>query len=169
MPNQKNIQQVEDVAKRLQSAKSAALLQYQGLTAGQIGELRTKIKQTGGEMTVIKNTLLTRALDKIGIKLPESLTGPTAITYCDQDEISPLKEIDAVNKDKEKTSFKYGLYNQKLLLADELKKFLSLPSKSALISELLASLQNPFQRLSYALRFNQTRLVLTLKALANKK
>lgn len=169
MPNKQNIQQVEDVAKRLQSAKSVALLQYQGLTAGQISDLRAKVKLVGGEISVVKNTLLTRALEKLGIKLPEALTGPTAVAYCDQDEVAPLKEIDAVNKDKEKTSFKYGLYNQKLLLVPELKKFLSLPSKSALISELLAGLQNPLQRLSYALRFNQTQLVLTLKALAEKQ
>ncbi|MFA6518325.1 MAG: 50S ribosomal protein L10 [Candidatus Shapirobacteria bacterium] len=169
MPNSKNIQQLKEVTKRLEATKSAALLQYQGLTAGQVSDLRAKVRQVGGEITVVKNTLLTRALAKIGIQMPEALTGPTAIVYCDQDEIAPLKEIETVNKDKEKTSFKYGIYNQKLLLADELKKFLSLPSKSALISQLLGGLQNPLLRLSYALRFNQTQLVLTLKALESKK
>lgn len=169
MPSQQNIQQLEEVTKRLETTKSAALLQYQGLTAGQISDLRAKVKDLGGEISVVKNTLLTRALSKIGIKIPETLTGPTAVVYCDQDEVAPLKEVDAVNKDKEKTSFKYGIYNQKLLLADELKKFLSLPSKSALISQLLGGLKNPIERLSYALRFNQTQLVLTLKAIANKK
>jgi large subunit ribosomal protein L10 len=163
------IDKVDAIAKRLSESKSAALLQYQGLTAGDIATLRSKIKATGGTMEVIKNSLISRALAKIGIKLPQELTGPTAITFCDTDEIAPLKEIESVNKTKEKTEFKYGIYNGQLLLIDELKKFLSLPSKSALISQLLADLINPLQRLVYTMRYNQTKLVLTLKAITEKK
>ena len=163
------IDKVEAIAKRLNDSKSAALLQYQGLSAGDISTLRDKVKATGGQIEVIKNSLISRALEKIGIKLPEVLTGPTAITFCDTDEIAPLKEIELINKSKEKTEFKYGIYGGKLLLIDELKKFLSLPSKSALISQLLGGLINPLQRLSYAMRFNQTRLVLVLKAISEKK
>ena len=135
------IEKVEAIAKRLGESKSAALLQYQGLSAGDISTLRDKVKATGGQIEVIKNSLISRALEKIGIKLPEILTGPTAITFCDTDETAPLKEIEQVNKTKEKTEFKYGIYGGKLLLIDELKKFLSLPSKSALISQLLGGLK----------------------------
>lgn len=163
------IAKVEEISQRLSAVKSAALVQYQGLSALDIATLRSKIKAAGGTLEVIKNSLLTRALDKIGLKLPEILTGPTAVTYCDTDEIAPLKEIEAVNKAKEKTSFKYGIYNGRLLLTDELAKFLSLPSRSVLLSQLLNNISNPLYRLSYALRYNQTRLVLTLQAIADKK
>jgi large subunit ribosomal protein L10 len=163
------IDQVDLVASKLSAAKSAALLQYQGLTAAQISTLRAKVKETGGEMTVVKNSLILRALLKIGISLPSVLTGPTAVVYSNTDEIAPLKEIDTVNKDKDKTYFKYGLFNGKLLSLDELKKFLSLPSKSSLIAQFIGGLKNPLQRLVYAMRFNQTQLVLTLKAIADKK
>ncbi|MFA6602796.1 MAG: 50S ribosomal protein L10 [Candidatus Shapirobacteria bacterium] len=169
MPKQIKIDQVNQITDRLNSAKSAALVQYQGLDADGTYDLRVKVKQAGGRIEVIKNSLIIRALSKMGITLPEPLTGPTALTFCETDEVAPLKEIEAVNKEKEKTSFKYGIYDGRLLLADELKKFLSLPSKSALISQLLGGLTNPLQRLAYALRFNQTQLALTLKALAEKK
>ncbi|MBU1117994.1 50S ribosomal protein L10 [Patescibacteria group bacterium] len=169
MPKLQKINQVDEVAKKLTEAKSAALIQYQGLTAGDVSALRAKIKESGGSLEVIKNTLITRALNKIGLNLPETLTGPTAIAFCDTDEVAPLKEIDIVNKDKDKTSFKYGLYNQKLLLVDELKTFLSLPSKSTLIAQFIGGLKNPLERLVYAMRFNQQQLVLTLKALSDKK
>jgi large subunit ribosomal protein L10 len=162
------INQVEEVTKSLSSAKSAALLQYQGLTALDISSLRDKVRSSGGRIEVIKNSLITRALLKIGINLPTTLVGPTAIAFSDQDEIAPLKEIDTVNKSKEKTFFKYGIYAGKLLSAEELGKFLSLPSKSALIAQLLGGLKNPLQRMVYAMRYNQTQLVLTLKAIADK-
>ena len=169
MPAIKKINQVEEVAKKLADAKSVALIQYQGLNAGDIAELRANIRAQGGQMEVVKNSLITRALAKIGIKLPETLTGPTSITYCNEDEVAPLKEIDKINKAKEITSFKYGIFDKKLLSFDELKTFLSLPSKSTLISQFVGGLVNPLQRLVYAMRFNQTQLVLTLKALSEKQ
>ena len=169
MPNQAKIDQVQDVAQKFENTRSAALIQYQGLNAGDIATLRDSVKQKGGSIEVVKNSLIIRALAKIGITLPEELTGPTAIAFCQEDEIAPLKEIDKVNKEKEVTSFKYGIYNQKLLSLDELKNFLTLPSHSALIAQFIGGLSNPLQRLAYALRFNQTQLVMTLKALESKK
>ncbi len=168
MPNPKKIQQVDQVAEKLATAKSAALIQYQGLNAADITDLRSKIKSTGGKLEVVKNTLITRALAKLNLTLPEILTGPTGIAYCHDDEVAPLKEINQVNKNYDFITFKYGLYNQKLLSSDELKKFISLPSKSTLLTQLVGNLVNPLQRLSYSLRYNQTKLALTLKAVANK-
>ena len=169
MPKIQKIEKVDQVVAKLSESKSAALIQYQGLSAGDISNLRANIKKAGGSMEVIKNSLISRALNKIGLSLPETLTGPTAIAYCDTDEIAPLKEIDVVNKNKEKTFFKYGIYNNKLLSLEELKKFISLPSKSALVAQFIGGLKNPLQRLIYAMRFNQQQLVLTLKALSDKK
>lgn len=169
MPNAQKIAKVDDLAQKLESAKSAVLFQYQGLNADGVYQLRSKIRQKGGVMEVAKNSLITRAFEKIGIKLPQDLTGPTAITFANEDEIAPLKEVEAVNKDKEFISFKYGLYEKKLLLSEELKKFLSLPSKSVLYSQLVGDLLNPLQRLVYSFRYNQTKLALVLKAVAEKK
>ena len=169
MPAIKKIEQVDQVAKKLADAKSVALIQYQGLNAADIEHLRANIRSQGGQMEVVKNSLITRALEKVGIKLPEVLTGPTSITYCNDDEVAPLKEIDKVNKAKELTSFKYGIFDKKLLSLDELKTFINLPSKTTLISQFVGGLANPLQRLAYALRYNQTNLVLTLKALSEKQ
>lgn len=169
MPNIQKIEKVDEIVKQISEAKSSAFIQYQGLNAGDIAALRAKIKAAGGTLEVIKNSLLTRALEKLKLSAPEVLTGPTALALSQNDEIAPLKEIDAVNKDKEKTSFKFAVYNGKILSLDELKNFLSLPSKSTLISQFIGGLSNPLQRLSYALRFNQQQLVLALKALSEKK
>jgi large subunit ribosomal protein L10 len=168
MANKQKIDKVELVSQQISAAKSAALIQYQGLDAAGIATLREKVRENGGNIEVTKNSLIMRALLKLGITLPEELNGPTAIAYCNNDEVAPLKEIDLVNKAKEKTSFKYGIYNGKLLLAEELKRFLSLPSKTHLIAQFIGGLKNPLQRMVYAMRYNQTQLVMTLKAIADK-
>lgn len=169
MPNIKKIEKVEDVSKKLAEAKSAALIQYQGLNAAGIADLRDQIRQKGGKMEVVKNSLIARALQGLGITLPEELTGPTSIVYSYEDEVAPLKEVEKVNKIQEAISFKYGVFDKKLLSVDELKRFLTLPSKSALLAQLVGGLVNPLQRLVYSMRYNQTQLALTLKALADKK
>ena len=74
-----------------------------------------------------------------------------------------------MQKDKEKTFFKYGVFEKKLLSVEDLNRFLSLPSKSVLVAQFIGGLKNPLQRLVYAMRFNQQQLVLTLKALSDKK
>jgi len=169
MPNQQNINQVADITSKLENAKSAALIQYQGLNAADISTLRDNVRANGGKIEVVKNSLITRALNAFGITLPETLTGPTAITFCNEDEVNPLKEINKVNKDHDFITFKYGIYDKKLLGTDELKQFISLPSKSTLIAQLLGDLINPLQRLAYACRFNQSQLALVLKAVADKQ
>lgn len=169
MPNALKVKKVEEITKKLTESRSAALLQYQGLTAGQVSELRDKVKAAGGMLEVNKNSLIIRALENLGINLPEELTGPTAIAYGISDEVGAFKEIDKVNNDKKLTSFKYGIFDKKLLSLDEFKRFLTLPSKSQLIAQFIGGLKNPLQRLVYAMRFNQTQLVMTLKAVAEKQ
>lgn len=168
MPSTQKKQQLKKIEEQLSEAKSAALVQYQGLTADEISDLRANVKKTGGSMEVFKNTLITLALEKIGIKLPEKLVGPTALALGLEDEIAPLKEIQKVNSDKEKTEFKYGVYKQKLLSTDQLKTLLSLPSHTQLIANFIGGLKNPLTRLAYAFGYNQTRLVLALKAISEK-
>ncbi len=163
------IAKVDEVVTKLTEAKSAALVQYQGLNAAGVVALRDKVRENGGALEVTKNSLIFRALLKMGIALPEELVGPTAIAYSNADEIAPLKEIEAVNKSSEKTFFKYGIYQGKLLSLDELKKFISLPSKSTLIAQFIGGLKNPLERMVYAMRYNQTQLVMTLKAIADKQ
>ena len=169
MPSQQNLDQVEELVEKLQSAKSAALFQYQGLSADEINTLRANVKEKGGAVGVFKNTLLTIALQKLGIKLPEKLTGPTALAVNTEDEIAPLKAISDFAKDKEATTFKYGIYQLQLLPVDQLKQLLSLPSRTTLISQFVGGLANPLQRLVYSLKYNQTRLALVLKAIADKQ
>jgi len=169
MPNQAKVDQVADITSKFEQAKSCALIQYQGLNAADISALRDNVRANGGRIEVFKNSLITRALQNLGITLPETLVGPTAVTFCNEDEVNPLKEVDKVNKTQDFITFKYGIFDKKLLGFDELKQFIALPSKSTLIAQLLGGLVNPLQRLTYSMRYNQTQLALALKAVADKQ
>lgn len=169
MLNQAKLFAVEDLSEKLKSSKSAALVDYQGLTAKQIAELRRKVRESGGAIQVIKNTLISRGLAKIGIKLNKKLTGPTAIVFANEDEISTLKIVADTAKELEKPEFKLGVYQSKKLSLEELNKFVALPGREALLAQFVGGLSSPLSRLAYGLKFNQMKLALVLKAIAENK
>lgn len=168
MVNQAKIFAVQDLTEKLKAARAVALIDYQGLTAEQIAELRRKIKEAGGSVQVIKNTLISRALAQLGISLDQKLTGPTAIVFANEDEVSPLKLVDETAKQFEKPEFKLGVYQGKLLTKDRLQQLVQLPSRETLLAQIVGGLANPLSRLVYSLKFNQTKLVLVLKQIAEK-
>lgn len=163
MVQQSKIYEVENIAQNIKEAKSTALIDYQGLSAQQNTELRKKIKESGGMMAVAKNTLIKRALSKLGIELEEKLTGPTALVYSQEDAITPLKAVKETAEELESPKFKLGVYEQKLLPLERLKKLVEIPGKDVLLSQLANGLNAPMVKLVNALNFNQQKLVLVLK------
>ena len=168
MVNQTKIFAVTDLTEKLKAAKSAALVDYQGLSAEQISELRNKIKAAGGIMQVAKNTLIVRALIQLGIKLDQPLVGPTALIFANEDETAPLKLIEKTAKEFEKPEFKLGIYQGKLLSKESIQQLANLPSRETLLAQLVGGLTNPLSRLVYSLKQNQTKLVLILKQISEK-
>ncbi len=169
MVKQSKIYEVENITENIKQAKSVALIDYQGLDARQNNELRQKIRQTGGMLEVNKNTLITRALNKIGIKLDQPLTGPTALVYSQQDAISALKAIKEVAEEYEKPEFKFGIYQQKFLPLERLKKLVDIPGKEILLSQLANGLNAPMVKLANGLQYHQRKFVLALKAVMHSK
>ena len=169
MVNQTKMFAVDDLAEKLKSAKSAALVDYQGLNAEQTAEMRKKIKASGGVIEVIKNTLIARGLAKIGIDLDSPLEGPTAVVLANEDEVAPIKVIAETAKQFQKPEFKMGVYNGKKLSLEELKRFVDLPSREVLLSQIVGGLANPFSRMIGSIKSGPTKLVLALKAIAEKK
>lgn len=168
MVNQTKIFALDDLIEKIKATKSAALINYQGLTAEQINDLRNKAREAGGRIQVFKNTLIARALAQLGIELDQPLVGPTALVFSNEDEITALKVIDQSIKEIEKPEFKLGLFENKLLSLEELKKLVSLPSKKILIGQFVGGLINPLSRLINTLNFNQRKLILVLKQVVEK-
>lgn len=156
------------IVDKIKSSKSTAFFQYQGLTAGDISALRAQVVEAGGKIQVVKNTVISKVLNKLNIKPTEDLIGPTAITFCQDDEVAPLKPIDTVNKEKDVTSFKFGIVDGKFVTKSELTALIALPGRQTLIAQFVGGLRNPLSRLVQACKFNQIKLLLTLKAISQK-
>lgn len=166
MPNKHNQQQVEIIKEKLSRAKSVAVVDYSGTNVKEQVELRSNLSQAGGEMFVSKNTLIDIAVGKG--KLTDSLNGMNALILSYEDAVSGLKKLFAFHNDKKKLTIKQGLFEDKVLSAEEIENLSKLPSKEELVATLIRTLKGPSYGLVNVLKAGQRDLVYALKALAEK-
>ncbi len=108
-PKAEKVQVVEDFTKRVQSAKSAVITGYTGLTVEEVTDLRAKLFHAKVEYHVVKNNLARIALNKCNITvLDDLLTGPTAIALAMEDAVAPARVLSKFAKDHDKLSVKGG-------------------------------------------------------------
>jgi large subunit ribosomal protein L10 len=162
MKKQDKIFTVQNLAAKLKEAKTVVLTDYQGLTAEQIGQLRTLVKNVGGELVVVKNTLLQRALEDASLPAPEN-EGPTAIIIANEDEIEPIKTLSQYQKNLGLPKFKSGIWEDRLITAEELEELGQLPGREQLLIKLTSLLRSPGIRMISSLSGNQRKLILILK------
>jgi len=170
MKKQDKIFEVQNLAAKIKEAKTVALVDYRGVSANQATELRHKVRETGGDVQVVKNRLFLRALRENSYRqvTEKELEGPTLAIFANQDEITPLKTLVDFAKGAEILGFKIGFMAGRILSGGELKRFAGLPGKEQLQAQLVSLLGSQPSRLTYALNSNLQKLALTLNEIKGK-
>ena len=140
---------VEKLKEQLASAKGSVFTTYKGLTVAQDTELRRELRAAGVTYHVVKNTMVRRAADALGLEaLDPHLEGTTAFAFSAADAVAPAKVIcDYIKKnkldDKGILSVKVGTVEGKVIEANEVQALASLPSREELIAKLMGSMNAP--------------------------
>lgn len=101
---------VAEIREKLEKAQSVVLIDYRGLTVAEVTELRNEFRKAGVEYQVLKNTLIRKAANEMGITgLDNVLEGPTAVAFGMEDPASAAKIISEFAKKTKKTEVKAGL------------------------------------------------------------
>lgn len=161
---------VSELSEKVDRAKTIAFVDYHGLTVNQVSLLRDKIKETGGEMIVAKNTLVKRAL--LLNNLPDSgvqLQGPTATVFSYEDEIAPIKTLFENAKTSGLPKFKFGFFGQDFLDAAGLEKLAKIPNRETLQSQTVGLLASPIRGIVNVLNANLRNLAVVLSEIAKKQ
>jgi len=170
MPNQKNIEKVDNLKEKIKSAKSIVFAEYHGLDANKVNELRTKVKENGGEMIVEKNTLMKVALKEESQDMVNSeLKGPVATFFAYEDAITPLKAIAEFAKELKVPELKVGIFDGKITDAKQLKVLSELPSREELMAKIVGSLSAPLSGYVNVLGGSQRQFVQVVSAIAESK
>jgi large subunit ribosomal protein L10 len=140
-------QLLEQYENGLAKAAHAFVVGYQGISVPQVTELRNRVRNSGGEYVVVKNTLALRAIDSKALaQLKEHFVGPTAVVFSDKDPVALAKALTDSVKDMPALQFKAGLVEGRAIGADQIKDIASLPSREELLAKLLFLLQSPVVR-----------------------
>jgi large subunit ribosomal protein L10 len=161
---------VDNLIAELKDAKSLVLINYTGLNVKAQQELKRRLKEAGGRMIVVKNTLLKRAIEsaKINDKMAtdEILSGQTAMILADEDPLAPIQVLGKFAKENELPKFKVGIVEGAFQDSESLAKLSTLPGRDALLGQLLGVLMSPEHGLLATLQGNLQKLVYVLKAKA---
>ena len=141
--------QVQALSESIKKAKAGFLVNFQGLNAQQITDMRKELK-TQGDMKVCRNTLIKRALDshpEIKEHLSSFLTGSNAFVLAFDEPARTAKLLSNYVKETEVLQIKAGMLEGKGISARDIKTLAELPSMEVLRAQFLSVLSAPMVKL----------------------
>lgn len=130
---------IDEVKAKVQEATTVVLFDYRGLTDNESKELRVKLRDTGADYKVYKNTLMARAFNDLNIYVNTSLEGPSAFAY-GNDAIAPIKVLTDFAKTHPALVLKVGIVDGELTSQAELAELAKIPSREGLLTMLAGAL-----------------------------
>lgn len=141
---------IDEIKDRVQTSKTIVLFDYRGITDSESKELRVKLRESNSDYKVYKNTLMSRAFGELNIDLDESLTGPSAFAY-GEDQIAPIKTLAEFAKSHPALVLKVGIVDGETADQAKLAEYATLPSRDGLLTMLAGGMMGIARDLSICL------------------
>lgn len=152
----------------LKESEAVVLTEYTGLTMQDFDDLRAKIRETGGEFHVIKNSIGKLAFKAAGLDAPEEyFLGSTALGIAYDDPPAVAKIIKDFGEENEAIKIKGGFVEGEHMTAQEISVLAELPPLPVVRSQLLAVISAPATQLVRILKEPSRSLAQVIKAHAD--
>lgn len=172
MTREEKSQVIEDLTARLGDVPIIYLADISGLNASDTSNLRRACFKANVKLTVVKNTLLAKAMEgseKEFGDLGTVLKGNTSIMWSDTGN-APAKVIKDFRKKNDKPVLKGALIEEAVYIGDEyLETLVNIKSKEELIGDIIGLLQSPAKNVVSALKSGGGKLAGILKTLSEKE
>ena len=154
---------------RLNASPFFIVVGYAGLKVAHLTELRSRLRKTGAEVHIVKNSIFAIAAKEAGVTdLNGSLAGQIAVITGQKDISAAAKAVKNFGAEFDKLKVKFGYLNNKRLAEAELMILADLPSLEVLRGKLLGVLNAPATKLVVLLNTPATQLARVLQARADK-
>ena len=138
---------------RVNASPYLIVIDYTGLTVQQFTELRNRLGASGANCTVAKNSYMRKALAEAGMPdIGADLTGQMAYVMGDAEVFSAAKVIKNFEKEFKKPEMKVGILGNAILDAAALQSIADIPSREAVLSQLLATILEPATRIARVIK-----------------
>jgi len=163
---------IDNIVQELETYNHFYITDIGGLDAEDTSRLRRKCFEKNIKLYVVKNTLLQKALERIGnnnyTSLYDVLKNSTSLMFCDTGNV-PAKLIKEFRKDKEKPILKAAYVEGSVYIGDQqLESLVNLKSKEELIGDIIGLLQSPAKNLLSSLLSGRSTLAGVVKTLSER-
>ena len=169
MPSTKKIERVAELKEQIEGSTALLLTEYRGLTVAEITELRKSLRDGGAGFSVIKNTLMRRALEQTdAAELGSLFDGPSAVAFVHEDPVAAAKSVTAAAKKFPALVLKGGFVEGRLLGAEEARSLADLESREVMLSKLAGLMKGEMSRAAAVFQATQSRFLSLLEAFKAK-
>jgi large subunit ribosomal protein L10 len=154
----------------LGGATSVLILDFKGLDAVSEHRLRMDLRKKKIKIRALRNTLARRVFDEVGLGgLSGYLTGPSVAAWGGDGPAELAKEISAQVKKLKKPAIKGGAVDGVIVGPDQVEEITKLPSREALIGQVLGLLLSPPQQVLSMVSSPASTLIGQLEAFIKKQ
>lgn len=171
-PRADKVEAVDELQQLVDASSGAILTEYRGLTVSEITNLRRRMRPSGGEYHVVKNTLLKRALgDKVTPEVDALLAGPTAVAFARDDIVGTTKAVLDFIRELRRTDLtvKGALMEGRVLSPEQVTALSRIPPKDVVRGQAVGTIQAPLSNFVGTLNGILSEFARTLQALADKQ
>ena len=163
-------QEVLDQYKQwMDNSQAVVLVEYLGIKMADFDAIRAKVRDTGGEFHVVKNTLARKVLEDKGMTVPVGyLEKSTAMVFAFKDAAATTKVLTEATNKMEAIKLKGGFLDMQTLNAAQVKALAELPPLPVVRAQLLGVLQAPAGKLVRTLAEPARSLASVIRAYADK-
>jgi large subunit ribosomal protein L10 len=172
MTREEKSQVIDNLTSQLTDSSTIYLADISGLDAMSTSNLRRACFKASVKLAVVKNTLLSKAMEKADKdfgELPEILKGNTSIMISEIGN-APAKVIKEFRRKSDRPVLKGAYIEESIYVGDDqLDTLVSIKSKEELIGEVITLLQSPAKNVISALQSGGGKLSGILKTLSEKE
>ncbi|MBR6509538.1 MAG: 50S ribosomal protein L10 [Clostridia bacterium] len=146
-------QQVASLSEKISTAVTGVLVDYSGITVADDTALRKELRENGVEYTVIKNSIIRRAVEGTSIEgISEVLEGNTAIALSNEDYTAAARILCKYAEGHENFKIKAGFLDGNVVDVATIDSLAKLPSKEVLLATVCSAFQAPIAAFARAVQ-----------------
>lgn len=157
MPNAKILEQkqqlVAALSEKLNAAITGVVVDYKGTAVSDDTALRKELREAGVEYFVVKNTMLSRAVDGTALEgMKPYLEGTTAIALSKDDYTAAARILCKFAEDHEGFTVKTGFLDGEVISAETIGDLAKLPTREVLLATVCNAFQAPIAAFARAVQ-----------------
>ncbi|WP_066016064.1 MULTISPECIES: 50S ribosomal protein L10 [Endozoicomonas] len=161
---------VAEVSEAAQSALSAVIADYRGLTVSQMTALRKQAREGGVYLKVVRNTLAKRAVEGTDLQcLQEVLVGPTVLAFSMEDPGAAARLMKDFAKENKELDIKALSISGQLLGAEQIDVLAKMPTLDQARAMLMSVMIAPVTKLARTLNEIPASVTRVVAAVADEK